>query len=420
MIESAADALVAGGRAESGREHPAMTMVQERTAQLGRTGRDNTTFRAGGLSNGEPSLRIAMIAPLFASLLLVVQNRPPLDSATVTRVLNQLKASDSTVCALAGEALTNYGGFWGHAFADPGMPMPQPMPTPMPMPGGGPGEVHIDMHESTHDMDPAVLRAFRTVIRDDNRCVRNIAARVLGNHGGSESYNLFIGMLKDARADFRETGALGLGEREDSRAISPLSDALSGDASPVVRMTAAWALGEIEDAAAVPLLATASKDRDARVRQQAAWALGEIEDAQGIATLEALMRDPVADVRKTAIWALGEIEDRGAVAALAAALKDSDPEVRLLTAWALGEIEDESAVEPLVGALKDSDEDVRATAAWALGEIESPRARDGLTAAQRDDVGSVRHAATWALRQINDEDDPKVRVHVRPRVKVKP
>ena len=192
-----------------------------------------------------------MIAPLLASLLLVVQNRPALDSATVTRVLNQLQASDSTVCALAGEALTNYGGFWGHRFADPGMPMPQPMPTPMPMPGGGPGEVHVDMHENTRDMDPAVLRAFRAVIRDDNRCVRNIAARVLGNHGGSEAYNLFIGMLKDARADFRETGALGLGERQDSRAITPLSDALGSDASPAVRMTAAWALGELEEKIAV-------------------------------------------------------------------------------------------------------------------------------------------------------------------------
>ena len=45
-----------------------------------------------------------MIAPLLATLLLVVQSRPPLDSATVTRVLNQLKTTDSTVCALAGEA----------------------------------------------------------------------------------------------------------------------------------------------------------------------------------------------------------------------------------------------------------------------------------------------------------------------------
>jgi len=204
-------------------------MHTKRADQLGRTGRDNTDISQGGNLSGALPIQTAypppgnsMIAPLLATLLLVVQNRPPLDSATVTRVLNHLKTSDSTVCALAGEALTNYGGFWGHAFADPGMPMPQPMPTPMPMPGGGARVVHVNMHENTHEMDPAVLHAFRAFIRDDNRCVRNIAARVLGNHRGSESYNLFIGMLKDARADFRETGALGLGELEDSRAINPL------------------------------------------------------------------------------------------------------------------------------------------------------------------------------------------------------
>src|SRR5260370_774474 len=129
-----------------------------------------------------------MIAPLLASLLFLVQNRPPLASATVARVLSQLRTSDLTVCALAGEALTNHGAFWGHAFADPGMPMPQPMPTPMTMPGGGGGGgsgIHVGMHGNTRAMDPAVLPAFRAVIRDDNRSVRDITARVPGNHGGS-------------------------------------------------------------------------------------------------------------------------------------------------------------------------------------------------------------------------------------------
>src|SRR5438034_8143319 len=221
MTESAA----AVARDGAGLEQPAMQVMHTRRAdQLGCTGRDNTGISQGGNLSGALPIQTAypppgnsMIAPLLATLLLVVQSRPPLDSATVTRVLNQLKTTDSTVCALAGEALTNYGGFWGHAFADPGMPMPQPMPTPMPMPGGGGGGFHVNMHENTHGMDPAVLRAFRAVIRDDNRCVRNIAARVLGNYGGSESYNLFLGMLKDPRPDFRETGALGLGELEDSR-----------------------------------------------------------------------------------------------------------------------------------------------------------------------------------------------------------
>src|SRR5467141_4212576 len=320
------------------------------------------TFRAVFLSKcAYPPPRIAMIAPLLASLLLVVQNRPALDSATVTRVLNQLKASDSTVCALAGEALTDYGGFWGHAFADPGMPMPQPMPTPMPMPGGGGGGFHVNMHENTHGMDPAVLRAFRAVIRDDNRCVRNIAARVLGNHGGSESYNLFIGMLKDARADFRETGALGLGEREDSRALGPLSDALSGDDSPAVRMTAAWALGEIEEKTAIGALTRALGDRAPEVRRTAAWALGEIEDKGAVQQLSSALNDDVVEVRLTAVWALGEIQDASAVPLLANAAKDRDARVRQQAAWALGEIESAQGITPLETLMRDPVAEVRKT-----------------------------------------------------------
>jgi len=189
----------------------------------------------------------------FLALLVTVQNPSTLDSATVTRVLSLLKTSDSTICKLAGQAMTNYGGWWGWGgwYSDPSMPMPRPMPTPMPMPGGGGGGVHVEMHERSSDIDPGALRAFRSFVRDENRCVRGIAVRVLGNHGGSGEYDLFISLLRDARADLRETGALGLGEMEDSRAISPLSTALSDDDTPAVRMTAAWALGEIEDKVAI-------------------------------------------------------------------------------------------------------------------------------------------------------------------------
>jgi HEAT repeat protein len=45
-----------------------------------------------------------------------------------------------------------------------------------------------------------------------------------------------------------------------------------------VRTQAAWALGAIGDARAVPGLTRALKDADAGVRKQAAWALGAIGD----------------------------------------------------------------------------------------------------------------------------------------------
>src|SRR5467141_2651472 len=105
MTESAAAAVRDG----AGFEQPARLAMPRKTAKVlgrGRTGRDNTGISASGnLSCGGPiqtsvsSTRIAMIAPLLASLLLVVPN-PALDSATVTRLLSQLKTSDSVVCAL--------------------------------------------------------------------------------------------------------------------------------------------------------------------------------------------------------------------------------------------------------------------------------------------------------------------------------
>ncbi len=54
-----------------------------------------------------------MHASLLGILLLAVQTHGHLDSTEVARVLAELKVVDSTVCELAGQALTNYGGFWG-------------------------------------------------------------------------------------------------------------------------------------------------------------------------------------------------------------------------------------------------------------------------------------------------------------------
>jgi HEAT repeat protein len=72
-------------------------------------------------------------------------------------------------------------------------------------------------------------------------------------------------------------GALGLGYAEDPAAIDELGDALD-DSSPEVRAAAAWALGQIEDAGAIPLLIPVLRDdADPGVRRVAAWALGEIE-----------------------------------------------------------------------------------------------------------------------------------------------
>jgi len=232
------------------------------------------------------------------------------------------------------------------------------------------------------------------------------AADTLGDIGDAAVPGLMTA-LRHADWRTRKFAAYGLGEAEPyldrSKVIAALSDRLS-DEHADVRDRSAWALGEIEDAGAVPALVRAlQSDRDRRVRATAAWALGEIEDASAVDGLVSVLTDSVVELRKKAAWALGEIEDASAIPGLIQTLRDdADAGVRRQAAWALGEIEGGGAVDALIQALKDAHWEVRKMAAWALGEIEDPGALTALQAVRYDVNVEVRQAVAHAIRELRD------------------
>jgi HEAT repeat protein len=83
-------------------------------------------------------------------------------------------------------------------------------------------------------------------------------------------------------------------------------------------------------------------------------------------------------VRKSAATALGDLGDERAVEPLIEALQDEDNFVRKMAATACGKLHDRKAVEPLIEALADEDPFVRERAAQALGKIGDSRAVDPL------------------------------------------
>ena len=136
------------------------------------------------------------------------------------------------------------------------------------------------------------------------------AADTLG-HIGDAAVPGLLTVLRHADWRTRKFAAYGLGEAEPSldreKVIAALADRLTDDHADV-RERSAWALGEIEDAAAVPaVLRALHSDRDRRVRVTAAWALGEIEDASAVNGLVSVLADPDVELRQKAVWALGEI-----------------------------------------------------------------------------------------------------------------
>ena len=104
----------------------------------------------------------------------------------------------------------------------------------------------------------------------------------------------------------------------------------------------------------VEALGAALKDASPEVRKTAVWALGEIESPNGVPHLLPFLKDEIPEIRTQAAWALGEIDSRAQWPALTAAIGDRDPKVREMVVWALGEIEDASAVDGLAKVLGDA------------------------------------------------------------------
>jgi beta-lactamase regulating signal transducer with metallopeptidase domain len=163
-------------------------------------------------------------------------------------------------------------------------------------------------------------------------------------------------------------------------------------------------------------------DRDASVREMAAWSLADADhSAVASEALVAALRDSDTQVRLTAAWALGNVGNRNAADALAQSLSDPSSEMRKRAAWALGNLDLKQAPPALINLLKDSDPETRETAAWALYEIEDPAAIGGLEAAMNKEqskelqiayiraLAAVGEKSVDALKSLLESKDPEIR-----------
>jgi HEAT repeat protein/beta-lactamase regulating signal transducer with metallopeptidase domain len=204
--------------------------------------------------------------------------------------------------------------------------------------------------------------------------------------------------LEDSVASVREDAAYALGRLESAAAVPVLIARLPHDPAPKVREMIAWALGQIESHSATEALAsTAQHDTSEDVRAMAVWALGQVGDAAAVPALAQVLHDASSEVRGRAAWAIGTITPATAPSGLIAALTDRSSEVRVRAAWALGQIGDSSAASHLVVTLRDPDPEVRKAAMWALSHMEGDAAQAALIQALDDKDPEIRARAARAL-----------------------
>ncbi|HXK05925.1 MAG TPA: HEAT repeat domain-containing protein [Verrucomicrobiae bacterium] len=231
-------------------------------------------------------------------------------------------------------------------------------------------------------------------------------------------WNELFAALKKTRGG-RQAGARI--SREWPTALERAAEALNS-VVPAERIEAIETLEQMNDPAAMEILADALQHPVGEVRMRVALALGARRDPRVVAALveayaklagqddrplNALLEMGVSAVpelirvlkqfdepfRAYSARALGHIGDGAAIPALCEALGDQDGTVRVEALAALGRFGARAPLQPILERLSDDSVEVRVAAAGVLGEIGGSETLGGLIRAMNDPEPSVRSAA---------------------------
>lgn len=200
---------------------------------------------------------------------------------------------------------------------------------------------------------------------------------------------VMLALLESPQNQQRMVAARAFCEIEDARAIPHLIRLLT-DACPLVRVSAAYALGRNPSPDAVdPLIAQLDRDWNGYVRKGAAWALGNCRDRRSLQPLITALKTDISAVRLWAASALAQVANVGyeAVIVVLPSLIESlrrDPisAVRSNCAWSVGQLCRElpsnviyaTAIDALIEAFAEDEEmGVREDARLAILKLGDPR-----------------------------------------------
>jgi len=220
-----------------------------------------------------------------------------------------------------------------------------------------------------------------------------------------------------ADLDQQISGEPGLSAQPLDRDVA-LGQLLQGDHDS--RLQALRLFCEQRESRAVPALLQVLGDPCPILRMSAAYALGRTPDDRSFAiVLQRLEADPNGFVRKALAWTAANFGRPEVVPALVRSLAGDIAAVRLMAATSLAdaclELEDQrvAAVDPLVQSLRiDGEPLVRSNCAWGLGRLHPLLPQDQarivgealLEALLQDPDPGVRDDARSALEQLEDRE----------------
>ncbi|HKJ03808.1 MAG TPA: HEAT repeat domain-containing protein, partial [Longimicrobiales bacterium] len=195
---------------------------------------------------------------------------------------------------------------------------------------------------------------------------------------------------------------------------------LASERAPV-RARAAFALGSVQDPAAVPALVAALGDPDAGVRRDAAFALGQAHAPEAVPPLaDAFAREADGMARGRILEALGKVPSRTAATTLyGLEVRPGEEAPRTLALARLGAVGGVATAETqdfLLDRLDDADPEVRRAAAYYFGRLpgagpwaaRAPRVRQALDS-YRPGAPEAMYLVQALGKLADPQDGPRLR-----------
>jgi cyclophilin family peptidyl-prolyl cis-trans isomerase/HEAT repeat protein len=219
---------------------------------------------------------------------------------------------------------------------------------------------------------------FRDAFAHPNPAVRRQAVLAASRIGDSAAIDLLVPVLRDTSATVRAAAAFGLGLLKDARALPALVQVVRaappGDQGPpeLEAVTAIAKIGGDDGARALADILVSSSPAAGTALLEA-WRLGA---RAPVAQLVTFADDPDLATRWRALYSLGRLRAPAGAARLVAALADREPSVRAIAARGVSKalldsarLEPRAAVDRLRPLLTDPDGHVRINALRALGSF---------------------------------------------------
>lgn len=252
--------------------------------------------------------------------------------------------------------------------------------------------------------DQDAVPALFAALKDDSWMVRAAAVEatyslVCGSACDRDAIDAtqLVAALRDKSVEVRARVANLLRKFPSPQVVQALIICMKGDSSPIVRATAANALGGLADRTATPALCEALRDSAEEVQEQALMALNTIRDPRSSRALAAMLADESSPTQALAASALTRCAAEKAVPALAEAIADDSEEIRTQAVRALASVQSPRAANAMLGAISDTSPALRALAIKHIRKHGSADTVLRLIPCLRDESEYVREEACYAI-----------------------